>query len=225
MHWWVWDLWQHNPVMLMAWVFWIIASIVLHELGHGFAAIRLGDSTPRDTGHMTLNPLVHMGPTSLMLFAVFGIAWGAMPVDPARLRGRYAEALVAAAGPAVNLLLAALSFTLFFLWVAIGGGFWIKGVQAPDPLFGNTQTFFLTGMIVNIALMLFNLIPVPPLDGSRILGCIHRPYERLWMGPQAQYFALIAFVVVFFLAGDWMWAAGLSAAVEAREWTRSVLSP
>ena len=75
--WWVHKLYYGDgPVMLAAWVFWVIFSITLHELGHGWAAIRQGDETPRETGHMTWNPLVHMGPWSLAMFALIGIAWG-----------------------------------------------------------------------------------------------------------------------------------------------------
>ena len=93
-----------NPQFYFAVIIVVVISICLHELGHGFAAIALGDRTPEETGHITLNPLVHMGPISLAMLAIVGISWGAMPVDPTRLRGRYAEALVALAGPAVNLV-------------------------------------------------------------------------------------------------------------------------
>jgi hypothetical protein len=108
---------------------WVIGSIVLHELAHGWAAIRLGDTTPRDLGHMTWNPLVHMGGFSLVVFAVIGIAWGMMPVDPSRLRGRYGDALVALAGPAMNIVLAAVSFAVWLvLWLWLGG----RGRPAAD---------------------------------------------------------------------------------------------
>jgi Zn-dependent protease len=110
------DLYQENPVALASWVFWVIASIVLHELGHGIAAIRSGDRTPIDTGHMTWNPLVHMGPISLLCFAILGFCWGAMPVDPSRFRGRYDEAKVAAAGPCMNFGLAITCAVLYAVW-------------------------------------------------------------------------------------------------------------
>ena len=84
--WWMADLWQQNPMLLCSWVFWVILSICLHELGHGYAAIKCGDDTPRLSGHMTLNPIVHMGVPSLVMFAIVGIAWGMMPVDPSRFR-------------------------------------------------------------------------------------------------------------------------------------------
>ncbi|VAX40844.1 hypothetical protein MNBD_PLANCTO03-1356, partial [hydrothermal vent metagenome] len=84
--WWVEVYWQQDKVLLVSWVFWLFVSIVLHELAHGFAAIRCGDRTPIELGHMTPNPLVHMGPASLIAFALFGLAWGSMPVNPSRFR-------------------------------------------------------------------------------------------------------------------------------------------
>ena len=71
---------------VLGWVFWVIFSICLHELAHGWAAIWQGDRTPRETGHMTMNPMVHMGGASLIVFALVGIAWGLMPTDPSRYR-------------------------------------------------------------------------------------------------------------------------------------------
>ena len=100
--WWVIEAWEQSPVLLGSWVFWVFFSITLHELGHGWAAMRVGDQTPRLTGHMTWNPIVHMGPVSLVLFALLGLCWGAMPVDPSRFRGKHADAKVAFAGPMMN---------------------------------------------------------------------------------------------------------------------------
>jgi hypothetical protein len=79
---WVHDLYATDQTtMLIAWIFWVIFSICLHELAHGWAALWQGDHTPRRLGHMTMNPLVHMGGWSLIAFAIIGIAWGAMPVS------------------------------------------------------------------------------------------------------------------------------------------------
>src|SRR5687768_7769180 len=80
--WWVTEaLAAGGPVYVYSWVVIVVGSIVLHELGHGWMAIRLGDRTPLETGHMTWNPVVHMGMYSLVVFALIGIAWGMMPVD------------------------------------------------------------------------------------------------------------------------------------------------
>ena len=80
MSWWVHHVVEtRGAVVLVAWIFWVILSIVLHELAHGWAALWQGDDTPRRLGRMTMNPLVHMGGTSLLIFAIIGIAWGVMP--------------------------------------------------------------------------------------------------------------------------------------------------
>ena len=78
-----------DPFTYVSWVVTVVVSVVLHELGHGVAALRQGDDTPRTSGHMTLNPLVHMGGLSLFLLFVIGIAWGMMPVNPSRFRSRH----------------------------------------------------------------------------------------------------------------------------------------
>ena len=82
MTWWVHQEYRSGGlVAVLSWAFWVIFSITLHELGHGWAAIRQGDDTPRRLGRMTLNPLVHMGVPSLVMFALIGIAWGAIATD------------------------------------------------------------------------------------------------------------------------------------------------
>ena len=74
-------------------IFTVIISIILHELAHGVAALWQGDTTPRDAGHMTINPLIHMPPISIALLLLVGIAWGLMPVNPGRFRSRWGEAM------------------------------------------------------------------------------------------------------------------------------------
>ena len=99
----------------------VVISIVLHELAHGWAAIWQGDDTPRQMGHMTGDPMVHMGGFSLLMLALVGMAFGAMPVNPGNFRSRYGDALVSAAGPAMNFLLALVALTALAVWVKISG--------------------------------------------------------------------------------------------------------
>ncbi|MFG0257486.1 MAG: site-2 protease family protein [Phycisphaerales bacterium JB043] len=202
--WWVADvLATSGPVMLFSWVVWVILSICLHELGHGIAAIRLGDNTPRELGRMTMDPLVHMGGFSLIIFAVIGFAWGAMPVDPTRLRHKYGEAIVAAAGPAVNLLLAILCVVLLGLWLGLMGGVVSEGV------YESVATVLRTGAGLNILLMMLNLLPVPPLDGSKILANFSYQYRNAISNPNAALFGMIfLFIIVFRASGPvvgWTW--------------------
>lgn len=196
--WWVSDLFERDPALLVAWVFWVIFSITLHELGHGWAAIRYGDRTPIETGHMTWNPRVHMGKMSLLLFALVGIAWGAMPVNPSRLRGArgHADAVVAAAGPAMNLGLAALCVVGGALWLAYGGS-----AGLPDSADRFIRTFLRAGAFLNVALLLLNLAPVPPLDGSRILASYSRGYAALMSNPAL---SLAGFALVFMFGGRFL---------------------
>ena len=202
--WWLADtLHEQGLFTLLAWAFWVIFSITLHELGHGVAAIRVGDDTPVRTGHMSLNPLVHMGPTSLIVFAVVGIAWGAMPVNPYRFRGWHADARVALAGPGVNA----------GLWVLCVAGFVLtKRFSAGDSgLSENLQLFFWTGAYLNLVLLTLNLLPVPPLDGSRVLASFSRGYTRLVEGPNAATFSLVGILFVFFVAADSIFAVSTRA--------------
>ena len=98
---------QQNWIVLISWTFWVILAITLHELGHALSATWLGDQTPRQYGRLSLNPIVHMGPYSLIAFILVGLAWGLTPINPNQLRwGRLGRIIVAAAGPATNLLLA-----------------------------------------------------------------------------------------------------------------------
>lgn len=197
--WWVADVLgsPNGTVRLVSWVVIVIGSIVLHELGHGWAAISRGDRTPIETGHMTWNPIVHMGHMSLIMFLLFGIAFGAMPVDPSRFRGRYASAYVAAAGPAMNLILT-LACILF------GGIVLAFAPRIGEPLAGNLFMFFSLGAMLNIILMLFNLLPIPPLDGSRILANFSPGYARLWYSENAQWVAMGLFILVFLFGGQYL---------------------
>jgi len=194
--WWIADYWQAGETVLLAsWIFWVIVSICLHELGHGVAALWEGDDTPRVTGHMTMNPLVHMGGMSLVVFLLVGFAWGLMPVNPSRFRHRrWGDAIVAGAGPAVNLVLA------FVLLTAAG---MVSGLilgKDGAPAWGERVFVFLyTGGWLNLALMALNLLPVPPLDGSRILASASAGYQRLLMHPNAQIFGLAIFMLVFWI--------------------------
>jgi Zn-dependent protease len=203
MQWWVARTLEqpHGQVILVSWLVWVIGSIVLHELAHGWAALWAGDRTPLETGHMTWNPMVHMGGPSLIMLAIVGIAWGAMPVNPSRFRRRYDDAIVSFAGPAMNLLLAAVAVLLMALWLGLGR--W-AGLANQEPLFTNVFIFLKHGIMLNLVLFTFNLLPIPPLDGARILSSFSPGFRRMWETEQAQMFALFAFIGVFFLGGRYI---------------------
>ena len=147
----------------------LIISIVLHEMAHGYAANWLGDPTARLQGRLSPNPVVHLDPLgsiiipALLFFSNAGFLFGwakPVPYNPYNLSDqRYGEAKVAAAGPAVNIAIAILFGIL---------------IRLADPLGLNSAFIGLASFIVyiNILLALFNLIPIPPLDGSKILTAL-----------------------------------------------------
>lgn len=163
-----------DPVRYLSTVIVVMLSVVLHELGHGVAAYWEGDTTGRDQGHFTLNPMVHMGGFSLVMLFVFGLTWGSMPVDSARFRhGRMGDALVSFAGPAVNLVLMVLFSLVGVLWSTSA-----SSVTANPILQENLQQFFLLGAILNAGLFLLNLVPLPPLDGYTVATALSAGFRR-----------------------------------------------
>jgi hypothetical protein len=137
-----------------------------------------------------------MGIPSLLVFAVVGIAWGMMPTDPSRYRRhRLGVITVSAAGPALNLLLAVLCLggAGVWLWAAVTGA-----VDVSDTTRVNVFQFLYTGGWLNIVLAAFNMLPVPPLDGSRVLGGIFPPLERFFMQPGIQAYGMIVVLILFF---------------------------
>ena len=165
----------------------VIGSIVLHELAHGVAAIRQGDDTPIVTGHMTWNPYVHMGGLGLGLLFIVGIAFGAMPVNPRRIQDRYGGAYVAAAGPATNLVLGLIALTIMGLLARNGIDWRIQ----------DTQPLFILGLM-NFALFVLNICPVPPLDGSVVLGDFVPGYKRFVQANPG--LSMMGFAALFLLA-------------------------
>ena len=141
-------------------------SIILHEVAHGAMAFHLGDDTAQSQGRLTLNPIPHIDffgtillplIMSLMAGVVFGWA-KPVPYNPFRLRGQYGELKVALAGPATNIALAA----FFALFMRLYNG----DAISLSPLVVALLTY---GVSINIWLAIFNLVPIPPLDGSKIL--------------------------------------------------------
>ncbi len=185
---------QSDPLFYVGVVTTVVVSIVLHELAHGWAAIWQGDDTPKRRGHITANPLVHMGGLSLAMLVLIGIAYGQMPVNPHRFRSRYGDALVAAAGPGMNLLLALLGLTALGVWRGSVG-------DPPTHAQANAQEFLWIFGTTNLVLCLFNLLPIPPLDGSSILANFHHGYRQLVNDPDKQNVFFLLFLMVFVGAG------------------------
>lgn len=192
--WWLTREWERGPIYLVTWIFWALFSVTLHELGHGWAAIREGDRTPIIQGHMTWNPMVHIGKMGAFMFLIIGLPFGAMPVTPSNFRRRYSDTFVSAAGPLMNLTIAVVCVFALVLWLNPR-----LGVQ--DPLKENIVHFLWWGAVLNLVLCLFNLIPIPPMDGYRIVADIKPAYARLWQSEAAGVIGLILFVILFMRAG------------------------
>ena len=170
-----------NPLSYFRLIVILIFSICLHELAHGVVALSQGDNTPSRSGHITLNPLVHMGAESLVFLCLFGIAWGAMPVNPSKFRSRqWGDFLVSAAGPFLNLILGficviALKFSIYYQFLS--------------------RDFFFMAAIVNFNLFLFNCLPIPPLDGFYIFSKFFPELRKL----KNNNFGSLALMLVMFL--------------------------
>ena len=223
--WWVNEaLAMGGPFLLTSWIVWVIGSIVLHELGHGWAAIACGDRTPVESGHMTWNPIVHMGGMSLLVFAIIGIAWGAMPVNPSRFRGPHDDAKVAFAGPLMNLGLAATAILLGGCWLAIGGGYVSPSLAVSTKLYVDLQRFFMIGAGLNLVLAMFNLLPIPPLDGSRITATYVRGYREFIYGPQGMTVMMIGMLAAWYFVGPHIFDWGFAGARHSMWWVGNILA-
>ena len=204
------------PAFFFSVVLTVVISVTLHELGHAYAAMREGDETPRLRGHWTLDPMKHMGPMSLVMLVVVGIAWGATPVTPSNFRSRHGDALVSLAGPAVNLLLALLGLTILGLWMR-------ASPEVSGTFAGNLRLFLFVFGTWNVLLCLFNLLPIPPLDGSHVLASFLRPVRRLMTDPNNQGVFFALFIALFFAAPH-LWRAADVAASTFGGWV-SGLAP
>ena len=156
----------------LIWVVVVIFSVCLHELAHAWVAFKHGDDTAAEAGHLSLNPAIQMGPYSLIMLALFGLAWGAVPVDESRMRSRSSAAWVSAAGPLTNL----------GLMVLFAIGMTISVLTIENPTTSLIYTIFLTGAHINAALFILNSLPIPMLDGWRVLG--HFKPHLLAINPQ-----------------------------------------
>jgi Zn-dependent protease len=179
----------------------LLLALTLHELAHGYVALRFGDETARWAGRLTLNPIKHLDPlgTFFILFAMITrtpvIGWAKpVPVNPHNLRRPQIDMIwVALAGPAMNLLLA-LASALAIKWFP-NPSWWAASPLATSiaiPLFGMLNA----SMWINVGLAIFNLLPVPPLDGARVLNGV-LPRRQAITFSQLEPYGFIILLVLF----------------------------
>jgi Zn-dependent protease len=172
-----------NPQVFFELSLIVVFSVCCHEFAHAWTALRQGDPTAAEAGHLTLNPMKQMGAMSLLMLALIGIAWGQVPVNPARMRHRWSHALVAFAGPAMNLLLCG----LFALGCAVATR--LNGTE-------NAVQFFALGTIMNMLLFILNIMPVPPLDGWTVVSGLF-PNLSLEKSEFLKGMSLTLFILIF----------------------------
>jgi Zn-dependent protease len=170
-----------------------LLAITFHEFCHGYVAWRLGDPTARDQGRLTMNPLKHLDLWGVLAFIIMKIGWAKpVPINPAYFRRPLRDMMwVALAGPGSNLLLALLSGLLVKLLTAGIG-------LIPEPLLWPLLNMAAAGVWINLMLAFFNLIPIPPLDGSRILSGFLPSGGMLFM-QKMEPFGFLILLLLFYL--------------------------
>lgn len=192
---------MRDPLYIIIVLVIIISSVILHELAHGLVAYLLGDRTAKDAGRLTFNPLKHIDPVMSILVPivlymlnapVFGGA-KPVPINSRNLKWReWGMALVALAGPLTNFLIALAAFLIAYFSGIIN-------------MYNNeaslVQFIFAEIIYINLGFMLFNLIPIPPLDGSRVLYAISPDFFRNILASMERYGFIIVYILIF-LFGD-----------------------
>jgi Zn-dependent protease len=217
----------------LLWIIPIMIAVIFHEVAHGYIALKLGDTTARDAGRLTLNPLPHIDPIGTILIPgllillkagfVFGYA-RPVPVNFMRLRNpKKGMALVALAGPATNILIALIAALLLRLLVAVDPGLIGQIVTRGDSatalraLSVSAAYILFYTFFLSVILAIFNLIPIPPLDGGRIaVGLLPEGAARAYS--RIEPFGMIIVVAIIFLDPFHLFSAFLSTVTGLIAW-------
>ena len=182
------------PPILISRILTLIIAFTVHEYSHAFVATRYGDDTPKNAGRLTLNPLAHLDIIGSLLLIVAGFGWAKpVPINPSVLKqkSRFAVLWVSLAGPLSNLLLAALAaIPLRMAWVP-----W----SLSGPILPSLYVFLVNFLGINLLLMLFNLIPLAPLDGEKVIEFLFPGKMGDWYRQLRPYGPILLLVLVFVL--------------------------
>lgn len=154
-------LWQGYYAVFFFILFALVFSLTFHEFGHAFTAYRFGDDTAQKAGRLTLNPFPHIDPFGLLMVIFIGFGFAKpVPIDPRKFNSFWGELFVAAAGPAMNLLVAVVVINMYAFGLAQGWALFATE---------SAEFFFTYLALINLLLMVFNLLPIGALDGHYIL--------------------------------------------------------
>lgn len=198
----LWSIFEVNPLFILPWIVAILLALGVHEFFHALAGYVQGDDTAQREGRLTLNPIAHVDWLGLILLFVIGFGWGKpTPFNPYNLKyKKWGSAFVAMAGPFSNIFMAVIAL---FMYKILGFS------DLSWTLATNVLEVFLLFMIqINVVLFIFNLIPIPPLDGSKVLFTLLgtcNPRLIYTLETQGQWLLLI---LIFFGQGVLSWAIG-----------------
>ncbi len=172
----------------------ILISLSVHEYAHGYAAMKLGDNTARNLGRLSLNPLSHIDPVGFVFLLLFGFGWAKpVPVNMRNVKkGRFGFLAVALAGPFSNIILALLGAVVFNLFIVVE-----SYVSISETLSLVIYLFFAIFVQLNVTYSVFNMIPVPPLDGSRIITAIIPRRFAEWVFRYERFIQIILIILLF----------------------------
>ncbi len=169
-------------------------AVTIHEVMHGYAAYKLGDNTAKNLGRLTLNPIPHLDPLGLIVLLITNmIGWAKpVPVNYYHLRHKYGIAIVSAAGPLANLVTAFLSACVLKILMIT-----TIASSIPPSIFQPIYLMTLYSIMINIALFVFNLLPIMPMDGARIIWNFLPPDKAAKYEATTKYYFLIILVLIF----------------------------
>lgn len=180
-------------IAILSRCFVVFCCLPIHELAHGWVASLLGDKTAKNQGRLTLNPLAHLNPIGTLMIFLFGIGYAnPVPIDPRNFKNQKSGmALTALAGPVSNLLM---GFVSVFVFYAINS---VDAVRYSNAGYA-VSFFFYFAASVNVTLAVFNLLPIPPLDGSKILAAV-LPDKAYYKYMQYERYVMLAVLLLLFV--------------------------
>lgn len=180
-------------VSVLSRCFVVFCCLPIHELAHGWVANLLGDNTAKNQGRLTFNPLAHLNPIGTIMIFLFGIGYAnPVPINPNNFKKpKQGMALTALAGPVSNVLL---GFISVFFCYAIQK---FTGYQAGNSIGSAVAAFFYFAAYVNVTLAVFNLLPIPPLDGSKVLAAV-LPDKAYYKYMQYERYVMLAVLILLF---------------------------